>query len=51
MTIDEAAELINNAKKGEHLKTALKVVPKLDEMDQLIAGGDLEEMAITLDGR
>ena len=49
MTLDEAAELINAAKKGDALDVANEVIPKLSDFDQEMAGPDLEAMAVLLD--
>ena len=49
MTLDEAAELINAAKKGNALDVANEVIPKLSDSDQEMAGPDLEAMAVLID--
>ena len=50
MSIDQAVAEINAAPSGKAHETALRVINKLSEEDKLIAGGDIEEMAIVLDG-
>ena len=49
MTIDEAIEQINSAKRGYALDVAGKVIPKLSNFDREMAGPDLEAMAVLLD--
>lgn len=49
MTLEEAADLINAAKKGEALDVANRVIPQLTEFEQSMAGPDLEAMAVLLD--
>lgn len=49
MSIDEAIAEINSAPSGRAHEVALGVIARLDDLDKLMAGGDLEEMAIILD--
>lgn len=49
MTIEEASQEINAAKKGEALDVANRVIPKLSELEREMAGPDLVEMAVILD--
>ncbi|WP_243264023.1 hypothetical protein [Sulfitobacter dubius] len=49
MTVDEAISRIDEAPRGQTLIVAQEVIALLSEMDQLMAGGDLEEYAILRD--
>jgi hypothetical protein len=50
MSIDEATDKINAAPKGSAHEVALECIAALSEDDRDMAGGDLEEMAILIDG-
>lgn len=50
MTVDEVSDAINNAPKGEAVKTFRRLIRKIsDREERKLVRPDLEEMAILID--
>lgn len=50
MTVNEAIAAINAADKGDALNVAHRVIDELSDDDADMVAGDLEEMALLIDG-